>query len=432
MIRSPLSDLCRDNRGAAVILIALMMPVLIGGMGLGAEMGYRYYNQRLLQHAADVSAHAGAVRLRKGDSKSAVETAALRVATGSGFSESIGRLPISNVPPTRGAYTGDPTAVEVILRETRPRLFSAFYSSAPVEIAARAVAAVTGSGATGCVLALSGTAAGAVTVTGSTHATLVGCSVMSNSTNPESIRLQGSGSKLTADCVSTAGGIGMTPGAEINTSGCMKTGVSPTQDPYYWVQEPPSTCTGGQPRNIGNPGKTTNVTTTSVLPNGVPVGYFCNGIAAKGIINFAPGLYVISGGTMTSSGGFDAQFNGTGVTFFFTNTATMAFGSNSTLNLKAPTTGPYKGILFFGSRTPAAGGGSSTIHKINGAISSTLTGAVYLPASNLEFSGNSTTSGGCTQIIASTVTLTGNSTLQANCASAGTTEIGSPTIAVVE
>lgn len=430
MTRSPLADLYRDNRGAAAILVAVMMPVLVGGMGLGAEAGYRYYNQRLLQHAADVSAHAGAVRLRKGDSASAVETAALRVASGSGFDKSIGRLPISSVPPKSGAFTGDPSAVEVILRETRPRLFSAVFSSAPVEIAARAVAAVTGSGASGCILALSGTAAGAVTVTGSNVATLVGCSVVSNSTSPSSISLPSAGAKLTADCISTAGGIDKNKSAEVNTSGCMKTGASPTQDPYYWVQEPPSTCIGGQPRNIGNPGKTTNVTTTSVLPNGVPVGYFCNGIAAKGIINFAPGLYVISGGTMTSSGGVDAQFNGTGVTFFFTNTATMAFGSNSTLNLKAPTTGPYKGILFFGSRTPPAGGPTS--HMINGAIGSTMTGAVYLPASHIQFSGNSTTSGGCTQVIANTVTLIGNSTLRAECATAGTTEIGSPTIAVVE
>ncbi|HBT00685.1 MAG TPA: hypothetical protein DEB47_12670, partial [Citreicella sp.] len=79
------SGFAADSQGAVAILAALTMPVLVLGMGLGAEAGYQYMVQRNLQHAADLAAHAGGTRLRAGDSKAAIDAAALHVATQAEF-----------------------------------------------------------------------------------------------------------------------------------------------------------------------------------------------------------------------------------------------------------------------------------------------------------------------------------------------------------
>jgi Flp pilus assembly protein TadG len=52
-----LRNLCHDSNGATAVLVGLLLPVIIGGLGLGAETGYWYLLDRKLQHAVDVSAH---------------------------------------------------------------------------------------------------------------------------------------------------------------------------------------------------------------------------------------------------------------------------------------------------------------------------------------------------------------------------------------
>lgn len=57
----------KDESGNIIILAALIMPLMVGGMGLGVEMSYRYQQQRKIHHAADVAAHGAAVRAAFGD-----------------------------------------------------------------------------------------------------------------------------------------------------------------------------------------------------------------------------------------------------------------------------------------------------------------------------------------------------------------------------
>ena len=435
MIDSRLREFCKDRSGAAIIFAALMMPVFVGSLGLGAETGYRYYNQRLLQHAADVSAHAGAVRKYKGDEKPAIDAAAVNVATGSGFMPAVG-IPTVNIPPTSGAFIGDPSAVEVILVETRPRLFSSIFSAAPVEIGARAVAAVTAEGSSGCILALSETASPGVTVQGSPDVTLSGCSVAANSREPDAFSIPNRlNDPMSVGCISTVGGVSTHSDTVLQTDcDSVMENAPPVQDPYYWVQEPDLASIPCTPRSK----QVDDDVTLSDLehPNGTVIGVRCypNGFDAKDGIHLAPGLYIISGGKMTVNG----LLEGSGVTFYFTGSAEMNIGSTATLKLSAPTDDnhpygenhPYKGILFFGSRSYPV---KPVDHTIQGTASSELTGAIYMPASEVKFSGNSASSSGCTQLIADTVILTGNSELSSDCEDDGTTPfVVGQLIAVVE
>jgi hypothetical protein len=424
---SRLRKLRRDEKGAAAVAMAIVSPILIGGMALGAETGYWYFTQRKLQHAADVAAHAAGVRKRVGDDQLMLEKAAVKVAAGSGFvpvevevpSPKVANLTV-NTPPLSGSFAGQPQAVEVTLSETHPRMLSSIFSKEPVLIEARAVVKLAG-GSPACVLALSETKPKAVEVSGSSSATLDGCSVASNSVQPDAYYMPNSTAHLTADCVSTVGGSavkhpdGNVLDLKVCTDGVQENAPK-TLDPYADVAEPaftPSDCTVGVYKKPTYP----------IAPD-QPGGVKCfTNLQLDGDIYFDPGVYIINGGKLTLHGGMIA---GQDVTFFFANNATAELTGNPIISLFAPTTGPYAGILFFGARCdPSNPITCNEEFKITGSSGSTIQGAIYVPGSAINFLGNSTSSSSCLQIIADKVTFTGNSTINmgSSCSTAGTKDI---------
>lgn len=409
-----------DQCGAVAVLAAIMFPVVVGGLGLGVETGYWYMTQRKLQHAADVSAHAASARNRAGDTKNEIEAAALSVATSSGFLPASGTLTL-NLPPASGGYAGDDDSVEVILSETRTRWFTSVFATGPVTIRARAVTRIQG-GAEACILALSPTAPGALTVSGSTAITLDDCDVASNSVSDTSFLMSGSTATMTTGCAYAVGQAEVTSGLSLTVCPEVHVNAPVVRDPYRDVAEP-AVVGSCENRNVGEPTGSTTVTPTESHPSGVASMRFCKGINVKGDVTFMPGLYIIEGGDFTVNGGDTSSSSaagilGEGVTFYLTDTASLKLNGNVTLDLSAPTSGPYSGILFFGARDAGA-----VTHVVNGNADSILQGAVYAPASGIEFKGNSTTSEGCIQVVANLVTMTGNSTLGSDCDAAGTRAI---------
>ena len=407
----------RHEAGATVVLAAILFPIVIGGMGLGAETGYWYLTQRKLQHTADVSAHAGAIRKRSGDDPTEIRAAANHIAAASGV-EGI----VVNNPPTSGeCCVGDINSVEVSITQAQPLLFSSLFMGAPVTIFARSVAQVLENvnPTVACVLALSPTAAGAVTVSGSATVDLTGCGIHSNSNAADAFLMTGA-PVVTADCVSTVGGRVIAGGTLTVTDPDCKSQIAEIPDPYAGVAEPvvPGPCWNKS--NVGTPNNTTpqsDFVARQVLhPSGVNAVTFCGGLDLKGDVNFAPGLYIIQG-DVTVTAGDNTRLSGAGVTFFITDGGRLRFNGAAQLNLEAPTEGPFKGILFFGDRD------DQVTHTINGGSGSTLQGAIYSTGSNIEYRGNSEASGGCTQLIGSTITFIGASTMSAECQSAGTTDI---------
>jgi len=420
-----LRGLRRNERGSAAVAMAIASPVLIGAMGLGAETGYWYLTQRKLQHAADIAAHAAGVRKRVGDTKAGLQTAALRTATGSGFTASKDGTKIVNMtvnnPPLSGGMVGEDQAVEIILYEFRQRLLSSIFTDEPIRIPARAVAKILG-GAPACVLALSGTAPRAVNVTGSTTVTLTDCSVASNSIQPDAYSMPNSAAFLTADCIYTVGGSTISqpsPGfLELEACEAVQQQAPVTPDPYADLPPPNYALT---PCSNGNHVEGT------VDPGSSRIKRFCGGLSLKGDVHFKPGIYVIDGGDFRLNGG---NISGTDVMFYFANDATLDMTGNPTVSLKAPTPKttypelkPYVGVLFFGSRcNQSVPSTCSEVHQITGTSVSAMQGAIYMPGSQVEFIGNSTYKSSCLEVIADTVTFTGNSTISmgAACDEAGT------------
>lgn len=399
-----------DSRGSVAITAALLMPVMVLGMGLGAETGYQYMTQRKLQHAADLAAHAGGVRLRAGDAKSAIDAAALHVATSAGFTAVDGNFTL-NTPPSSGPNVGNPDSVEVVLSKTQQRYFSAIIGTEPVMISARAVANVTATGSAACVLALSPTSSRAITVSGSTDVSLEGCDVASNSNASDAFWMANSSAKLAVDCVHAVGGA--VTSSNLRLLDCPEPiEYAPVvRDPYADLPEPSINvpCESDiKNRTVFEP--------TFAHPSGVPAMRICGGLDVKKLVTFKPGLYIIDGGDLTLNANGEATTTEVGMevngaTFFLTGNARLKLTGNGGLNMQAPTSGPFNGILIFGSRSQ-----SGLTHEIRGNSGSTTQGALYTPTSAVSFSGNSTTTNGCTQVIGLTVEFTGNSTLRSTCA----------------
>lgn len=409
----------RDRRGAVVLLAAILFPVVIGGLGLWVETGYWYSMQRQVQHVADVAAHTAGVRIRAGDSKAQATAAARYIATQSGFPQTA-TLTL-NMPPLSGTKKNMPNAIEVILTESHRRWFTALFAGGEVSLRGRAVTVIEGD-STACMLALSGSANGAISVTGSTNVSLAGCDIAANSVSSTAFAMGGLGSALTTGCVHTVGGATPNSGLTLTACPAVKTNAASARDPYADLAEPAiiGACNA---RMVGNNKTATTLTPTDVHPlgGGLKSMRFCSGFDLRGDVVLMPGLYIIEGGSLTVNGGSissttAAKLSGQGVTFYLASSAAeIKLNGNVTLDLAAPTSGPMSGVLFFGSHSA-----TTASNMINGSAGSIMQGAIYTPASAMQFSGDSSGTNGCTQVIASTITLTGNSTLKATCASSGT------------
>ena len=410
----------RNDRGSIVIIAGMAFPLLVGAMALGTEAGFWHLSQRRLQQTADLVAYAAVVQLRSGRTGSQMVSAAQDIANRNGLQPATDTLTINN-PPLTGGFTGSGKAVEITILRSQQRYFTLIYDPDPVEISARAVAEYI-EGSNACLLALDPTAGGAVTVTGSSEVIFEGCDVATNSNDDEAFQMSGGSVQLSTGCVHSVGGAETTTGLTLTTCSAPRTEVPVVIDPYADVEDPEvvGDCADGDLSDV-------NVTPDTGHPLGLESKHFCGGMSLTGSVSFAPGLYIVDGGTFKINA--SAQVTGSGVTFFLTGGASLSYNGGATINLSAPTSGPLAGLLFYADRDDIG-----VAHKINGNTGSELNGAIYMPSGDLDYSGNfSGGGGGCTQIVTRRVTFSGNSSLQVNCEAVGTRRIAvGESIALVE
>lgn len=406
----------RDEAGNYAIMTALVLPVLVGAVGLGTDYGLWNYSHRLMQSAADSGAVSAATAYANGNT-GGLTTQAYAVASSYGFVNGQNGTAITvNRPPKSGNYMTNPNAIEVIIKQPQAAMFSAVLNVKKVDVTARAVAIGNGDGK-GCVLALNGGASGAATTQGSAVINLKGCSLYDNSNNTSALTVGGS-AKLNALSVNVVGGIsGQT---SINTTQGVWTGMTPASDPYADVANP----TPSGPLNNSCCSHGTDTLSPGIYKNGMK-------LVAGANITLSPGVYYIGGSGLDVAGG--ATLTGTGVTLVFTSINGGNYGSatingGASVNLTAPTTGPYAGIVMFGDRSMPTGTGFT----FNGGSTQVFKGALYLPKANAKFAGGDNTGNGCTQLVADTVTFTGNSDFAINCAGTGTRPLATANVALVE
>lgn len=389
-----------DRRGTTALVLALSAPVLMGAAGFGAEAGHWTYRQRLLQQYADAAAFAGAIELLNGgDSQSITASAGLSL-NANGLRADIGSFAAVS-PPASGPFAGT-SAVEVSVNEEWPRYFTALFFDGHVTLAANATAHFEKFGEA-CMLALDTAASGAASISGAANVNLNGCGLVSNSNSSDSLSISGS-AVLSAHCVGSAGGISTTStGIALTDCSAPRLNMLPVTDPYAGVPEPGVSGPCKTPNNLGG-------ASTSVYD--ITEGRYC-GLSMKRTVNLAPGLYIIDGGDLEISS--SAVINGTGVTFFLMNGARLNINGAAAIDLSAPTSGTYSGMLFFGDRS-----GAPASNVLNGSAGSVLNGATYFPNDHLEIRGSNSVGAGCTQFIARTLDLSGASGAGIDCSTSGT------------
>jgi hypothetical protein len=249
-----------------------------------------------------------------------------------------------------------------------------------------------------------------ITFSGSTSVDL-GCGIVTNSKSNAAISAGGSAS-IHATPVAAVGDV---PPSSAYASGTTLLPWSPVQaDPYAALPRtpsPPPDCTWV---SLDSQPNRTNDLRTTISPD----GNYCvrNGADIKGTTILPPGIYYIDGGSL--SFGAQANLQGSGVTFILTSStpadpssfATVSMNGGAVVNLTAPASGTYAGLLFYQDpRTPYG------TDLINGNSASTYQGGLYFPSRQLTFNGNTGMHPECLQLVALTLVFSGNSSIQNSC-----------------
>lgn len=347
--------------------------------------------------AADAAALGAVQEIRANGATANAVTAARSDAGANGFTHGLNSTSVTvNRPPLSGSYTGDATAVEVIITQNVHVLFMSVLGLQTMPVKARSVAHQ-GPG-TDCLYVLDGSAANAFQASNGVKVS-VDCGIVVNSSSGTAFSASG-GAKVTANSISVVGGTSISNGAKVTPD--PSTGATAQGDPLSYLTAPP---VGGCLKTDFSVGG--GVTTS------MDQGVYCSGIAiANGAkVTMNPGTYILRGGGFNLGGG--AWISGTGVTIFLTGDATYPYrpvniANGVKVDLAAPTTGQYAGILFYQDPAVASPAASS----FGGGASINFTGALYFPTSALSYSNGTT--GAYTILVTKTIDFSGGIKLNAD------------------
>jgi putative Flp pilus-assembly TadE/G-like protein len=414
----------RREAGQALVITAAALVVLMGFAGLAIDMGVMRYEKRLQQTAADAAAIAGASNLAFGD----VQSGALDAATRVGFTDNGGGQ-VSNCqtgaaagticvevnnPPLTGPHAGDSSAncppapscyVEVLVAEVHPTYFMKILSINTETITARTVAASLGSS----------TGNGCMYVGGTPNESIQGLDISGNAVlNASNCRIlddgnfNNTGGAPTINAYSIGVSGSSTGGGSGGSVTCVATGPCPTfgvPAPFDPLQNLPAPA--AQSPTWGN----VTTTGTQTLQPGT---YSSITIGSGSTVTMNPGIYYITApGSISFTG--TATVKGSGVMIYLQNGTNPSNGASidtvtssnqvSNIQLTAPPSGTYAGILIFQDPTDFKNA------RIGGDNNSFFDGALYFPEGKVTFLGNAGASFDVAFVDADEVVLGGNTTV---------------------
>ena len=358
------------------MLVALALIVLIGVMGLAIDVGYLRYMKRQIQSAADAAAMSAALELSSCGTgcTTSIQTAAETASKENGFTngEKGVTIDVHNPPAAGDPYSADPNAdkvVEVVVSQPEPVHFASIFGWTSATVSARADGKASSS--INCVYSLTSLNLLVGTVAAPNCGLIVegtlGCAAGS----------------ITASRIGVAGSSGGLLCA--TTPAPIPIGVPNPPDPLAYL---PAPLVG--PCGSGLAGNTYNGSMAQALVTGGTFtfnpGVYCGGISiTAGTAFFNPGTYVLNSGGLSISAGAVSVNSGSpgGVTFYNTGTGTITMNFavlNQTVNLNAPTSGAYEGVLFF--QDPANTMAASFNVSVAGM---NLAGAYYFPNAPINF-----------------------------------------------
>jgi Flp pilus assembly protein TadG len=405
-----MKKLWRDRRGNALVIVAAAMPLVLGSAGLASDTIQWALWKRQIQRAADSGAMAGVYAIVQDDgSRTNVTSAVDHDLTYNNhvsytFTRTVGQ-------PSTGTYSTDVNAVQVQVSVQQALNFSGMFLNYTPTITATGVATVVPSGDY-CVISLEEQAVTGIDATGSTNVDL-GCGMITNSVSMSAAVATGS-SSVKATPIAAVGGI---PASTHWGSGTVLQPFTVAQaDPFAAVTPTaPTSCNAAVSVKPSDVMTDTTGATATTSDDALSPGCYAS-MDLKGTVTLKPGTYYIDGGDFAVNSGAVVNCTGCVIVMSNRNSASTTIGDvdlngNATINMTAPDSGTYSGILFYQDRRAT----SDNDIKINGNSSSKFQGAFYFPKADLTFNGTAGMITTCMQIVAKDVTFTGNSAITNTC-----------------
>jgi Flp pilus assembly protein TadG len=414
-----------ERSGVVAVLVALAMPILVGTMGIAAEASYWYMHQRGMQNAADAAAIAAATN---GTSTYAAEAQA--VAAQFGFQNGSGNITVAASNPNTATGCAA-NCYTVTVSDMVPLFLSQVVGykgtggNGTTTLSATAVAH-TGGAYPYCILALSGNVATDIVSNGGPKANLNGCNIMSDSNATCNGHNLGAG---VGDAVGTNNGCGITQNSNMPA----------VTDPYAYLATniPASNCGGvypQEPAKKNNPAlPAANLWSGAYTLSGYKVVCGDQQLTGNTTVN-APSnaVLVIENGQLDTNGYTLQTTSGSGLTVVFTGTNSSNpvyphYPSGSgTLDIAAPTSGTWSGMALYQDPNLTDISSNLDISAAGNSPTWDITGMVYLPHSNVTFSGavNKASNGlSCFGLTVGDITVNGTADILSNtqCAAAGVT-----------
>jgi Flp pilus assembly protein TadG len=427
------------RRGQAGITMVVGLFVMFSVLGFSVDLGWAYYRKQAAQTAADASAMAAAAWansngaacgtnnvLCQTSSCSTLSTssslyAGCQYASANGFTDGSNNQTVvlqggTGKPPNGPSNTMN-YWVQATVTESVPELFLGFAGFHSATVRARATSGVGTAGGTtvtnDCIYVLDPSASEAFFASGSnTAVTLQNCSMYVNSTANSSTNQSANAYVTNGQASVTVTGAGniQVHGGAYTDAGYCKTGftcnATAISDPLASLPAP--SFSGCDQTNYSFSSGTTTLNSSSKS-----VIVFCGGISINGgTVTLNPGTYVLNGGGLTI-GSANTVVTGSGVTFYNTATSGHTIGAVTIsgqphVTLAAPTSGTYKGILFYQDRTTSY----STANQFNGYSAPSMTGTLYFPGSSVTFTGTNAGTPQYTAIICKDLTFNGGATFK--------------------
>ena len=381
-------ELRADQRGTVAVLMGVLLPVLVGTLGLGFEISNWYLTNRSMQNAADAAAIAAAT-----NASSNYDVEARAVATLYGFTNGSNNVTVtaSNAATCPAGVTAP--CYSVTITGLVPLFLAEVVGfkgngASQVSLSAKAVATQATQPKQVCLLALGKTGAQDIVTNGNPKANMTGCSVMANTSSTCN------GSNLNAD-------YGFAHGTDNGCGVVQVSGVAQVTDPYekYASNIPSNPCKASDygahtwsswPTTSGS-GVYVSGSTTTVCGNVT--------LSANVTVPSGTTLVMRSGknGSTTYAGNFDTgghntnngyTLSGSSMTLVFSGASGTAAGGptgHGTFDIAAPTstTSPWRGVAVYQDPALTA---TNTLAAGNSPTWD-VTGLVYLPYSTVTLSG---------------------------------------------
>ncbi len=412
-----------DRRGNVAIIMGFAMVPIVGALGIGFEVSNWYLRKHAMQNAADAATIAAATN---GSSNYNIEAAA--VAAQYGFVNGSNNVTVT-ASNTAACPSGGNNCYSVTISSYVPLYLSpivGYSGNATVNGKAQQLLSATSVAIQGptptqfCLLALASSGAQGITTNGAPKANMTGCNVMSNTTS------NCNGHNLGAT-------IGAAHGSNNGCGITQYSNISTVADPYSALASniPANTCSSypQEPtKKSGTPLPSTNLLSGTVNWSGNV--QLCGDVQLTGNVTVnAPSnaVVVIENGQLDTNGYTLTTSSGSGLTVVFSGTNsgsyTHAPTGGGTLNMAAPTTGPWAGVAMYQDPNLTSG---LDISAAGNSPTWDITGLVYLPHASVTFSGavNKSNNGvSCFAMVVDNITINGTGSIldTGQCAAAGLT-----------